>query len=334
MEDAFTRVRVQARQTFAFTQALRLGWQPELSAELVEQGVRTLSGLARREDGLAGHKLKPDASGFVDDTADLYDLAFTLYALAAASEVLEDGSGAVASARALLDALDRQMKDRTNGGYAESLPAPSRRSQNPHMHLLEASLALHRADPEGGHLARATELVTLFHEKFTAGPGGLLGEFFKLDWSEPEGEAARLVEPGHQFEWVWLLHAYAQASGEPLPPIAGRLYSFAAGTLDAEGRALLQVTRDGSVHDAGRRTWSQTEALKAHLVMLELTGDEAIAAAACNSFDILMDEHLTPEGGWIDHYDGDGHIVSTTMPASSGYHVALAFSELIRVMGA
>jgi len=68
--------------------------------------------------------------------------------------------------------------------------------------------------------------------------------------------------------------------------------------------------------------------------MLNLTDDDAIAAAACQSFDILMDEYLTPEGGWIDQYDGDGHIVSTNMPASTGYHVTLAFSELIRAMEA
>ena len=334
MAEESTRVRVQARQTFVFAQAALLGWKPDTARDLVEQGVRTLSGLARREGGLVGHSIKADASGLADETPDLYDLAFTLYALAVSSQALEDGSGAVASARALLDALDRRMKDRTNGGYAETLPPPSRRSQNPHMHLLEACLALHRTDPEGGHLARASHLITLFHEKFTAGPGGLLGEVFAPDWSEGPGDAARIVEPGHQFEWVWLLNTYAEAVGEPLAPIVGRLYSFAASTLDEDGRALLEVSREGIPHDSGRRSWSQSEALKAHLVMLEMTNDDAIAAAACRSFDILMDEHLTPEGGWIEQYDGDGHIVSTTMPASTGYHVALAFSELIRVMDA
>ena len=329
-----TRVRVQARQTFVFAQALLLGWKPELAGDLVEQGVRTLSGAARRADGLTGRTLHTDGSGLADDTPDLYDLAFTLYALAVSSKAMEDGSGPIASARALLDALDRRMKDLTNGGYAEVLPVPDRRSQNPHMHLLEACLALHRVDPEGGHLARAGELVALFHERFTAGPGGLLGEFFAPDWSEGAGDAARIVEPGHQFEWVWLLDAYARAAGEAVAPIAGRLYTYASGTLDEDGRALLETTRDGLPHDAGRRSWSQSEALKAHLVMLEMTGDEAIAAAACRSFDVLMDEHLTPEGGWIEQYDGDGHIVSATMPASTGYHVALAFSELIRVMDA
>ncbi len=52
---------------------------------------------------------------------------------------------------------------------------------------------------------------------------------------------------------------------------------------------------------------------------------------AVRSFDILMDEYLTPQGGWIDHYDATGAVISTTIPASTGYHVVLALTELIRV---
>lgn len=334
IEEETTRVRVQARQTYVFAEAALLGWNPEDAREDVLQGVRTLSGIARREDGLVGHRLNYDGSGYADDTPDLYDLAFTLLALATASQALEDGSGAIASARALLDSADARMKDRTNGGYAERLPPPVQRSQNPHMHLLEAVLALHAADPEGDHLKRATDLVALFETRMTAGPRGLLGEYFAPDWGVPEGDAANIVEPGHQFEWFWLLHAYARASGQPVSPVADRLYAFAASTLDQEGRALMQVTREGIVHDGARRTWAQTEALQAHLTMFTLTGDEIFATAACRSFDIVMDEHLTPEGGWIEHYDANGQILSTFMPASSGYHVVLAFAELIRAMDA
>ena len=329
------RVRVQARQTYVFAEAMKLGWKPDAARDEIEQGVRILSGIARREDGLSGRSLKADGSGFADDTADLYDIAFSLYALAASARVLgeEEGAPAIASARALLDTLDMRLKDKVNGGYAEALPPPQRRCQNPHMHLLEACLALHAADPEGGHIARAADLVSLFDTRFTAGPGGLLGEFFAADWGAPDGDAARIVEPGHQFEWVWLLHAYARAAGVAVPDAAARLYAFTLSTLDAEGRACMEVTRDGAVHDGARRTWVQTEALKAHLALFEATGDERFAAAACRSYDALMDEHLTPDGGWIDHYDSDGHIVSATMPASTGYHVVLAFAELIRIMG-
>ena len=78
----------------------------------------------------------------------------------------------------------------------------------------------------------------------------------------------------------------------------------------------------------------QTEALKAHLAMLELDrDDEAHDRRAFQCFDVLMDEYLTPEGGWIDKFDEDGHVATESMPASTGYHVVLAFDELIRITG-
>jgi mannose/cellobiose epimerase-like protein (N-acyl-D-glucosamine 2-epimerase family) len=316
------RVRVQARQTYVFAEALRLGWRPDTARDRVERGLGVLTGLARRDDGLVGRTLQPDGSGLLDGTPDLYDIAFTLFAIAESANAL-GGTGET-----------RASAGRLNGGYAEVLPRPGIREQNPHMHLLEACLSLHKVDPDGGHIARAAELIALFESRLTAGPDGLLGERFAADWSIPTGRDADIVEPGHQFEWVWLLHAYANASGTPVLPAAAGLYEFACATLDEAGRACVEVTREGVPFDGSRRTWSQTEALKAHLSLLEATGDERYAAAACTSFDVLMDEFLTPDGGWIDHYGAEGDILSTFMPASTGYHVVLAFAELIRVMKA
>tara|TARA_R110000787_G_scaffold75803_4_gene167721 strand:+ start:4706 stop:5848 length:1143 start_codon:yes stop_codon:yes gene_type:complete len=333
-ERDFARVRVQARQTYVFAEALRLGWRPDIATDRVELGLGILTGLARRPDGLIGRTLKADGSGFLDDTPDLYDIAFTLFALGEADAALGGSGETRASASALLDSVDRQMRDRVNGGYAEELPPPQVRQQNPHMHLLEACLSLHNVDPEGGYLNRANEIVALFDARLTAGPGTLLGERFTADWGIPEGRDGDIVEPGHQFEWVWLLHQYAAATGVPVPEVAGTLYAFACATLDDAGRACQEVTRDGGPADSSRRTWPQTEALKAHLAMYEQTGDERYAFAACTSFDVLLDEFLTVDGGWIDHYGADGEVIAQDMPASTGYHVVLAFAELIRVMKA
>ena len=46
-----------------------------------------------------------------------------------------------------------------------------------------------------------------------------------------------------------------------------------------------------------------------------------------------MDEYLTPEGGWIDHYDADGQVLARDMPASTLYHIMLAFTVLMAVTG-
>ncbi|MFN7056522.1 AGE family epimerase/isomerase [Hyphomonas sp.] len=329
-----TRVRVQARQTYVFTAAWRLGWKPDTAARLAEAGVAALSGPCLTPSGLAGRLLAADGSGLTDPSPDLYDTAFVLFALGEAARGPGPAGPALGAADGILAALDRDARDPVHGGYHEQLPPGPERLQNPHMHLLEACLSLHAAAPQAGHLTRAGELVELFETKLTAGENGLLGERFAPDWSMLPGEASRLVEPGHQFEWVWLLHAYAKAARAPVSPAASRLYSFGLSTLDIDGRAIQMAARGGAPIDASRRTWPQTEALKAHLAIFEASGDERVAAAACRSFDILMDEYLTEDGAWLDHYGADGAVLSEQIPASTGYHVVLAFSELIRVMSA
>lgn len=328
-----TRIRVQARQTYVFAQALRMGWEPDDALDHVSMGLATLTGPALRADKLVGRTLDASGGGLTDDTPDLYDTAFALFALTETDVALGGNDEARATIRAILQAVDSQLRS-PDGGYLETVPGDGKRHQNPHMHLLEACLALHRADPDGNHLRRASEILDLFDRFFTAGPGDLLGEHFSAGWLPPTGRDADIVEPGHQFEWVWLLHAHARAANTPVSPSAERLYSFACSTLDTGGRAVQEVTRDGAIVDGSRRTWPQTEALKAHLALLEATGEERFASAACTSFDVLMDEYLTPEGGWIDHYDADGKPLSHAMPASTGYHVVLAFAELMRIMGA
>ncbi|HAY07925.1 MAG TPA: N-acylglucosamine 2-epimerase [Hyphomonas sp.] len=334
LERETTRVRVQARQTYVFSEAWRLGWKREVSQRLTETGVAILTGPALAPTGLPGRILGADGSGLRDASADLYDTAFVLFALAEAARGPVGRDACLPMAASILAALDRLAKDAAHGGYAETLPPPGQRLQNPHMHLLEACLSLAKADPQADHLVRAADIITLFHTRFTAGEGGLLGEKFMPDWSAPSGAAAEIVEPGHQFEWVWLLHTHARAAGLPAPDAMARLYSFGIATLDEAGRACQEVTRAGAPHDASRRTWPQTEALKAHLAMYEQRGEERYAAAACRSFDVLMDEFLTEDGGWIDHFAADGSVLAKDMPASTGYHVVLAFAELIRVMNA
>ena len=325
------RVRVQARQTYVFSQALKLGWEPDRAERLVSMGVGTLTGPAQRADGLVGRVLASDGSGLIDDTADLYDIAFTLFALAQAS--MSDHDGALGQARTLLTAVDAKLSDAEHGGFAETLPRGPQRLQNPHMHLLEALHALHCADPEGGYLERARAIVALFDEKMFEADTGTLGEYFKPDWSPETGQAHDYVEPGHQFEWVWLLQRHADLTGDDLNPAMAKLYDTGLKTLDQDGRVFAGCTRGGQIVDGSRRAWMQTEALKAHLAMLELDADEHCDARAVQCFDVLMDEYLTPEGGWIDQYHADGQLASDTMPASTGYHVVLAFAELLRVSG-
>ena len=314
-----------------FAEAKRLGWDEGRADRLISYGVEALSGPALRPDGLIGRKIASDGSGLVDETADLYDTAFALFAFAHAAR--QGHEAASAHARQLLANVDAKLEDVKHGGFAESLPKGHFRLQNPHMHLLEASLALYESEGKTDHLNRANALVQLLDEKMFDHETGTIGETFGPDWLRETAPDRLYVEPGHQFEWVWLLKTHADAAGGELNPAINRLYDVGLRTLDADGRVFAKATREGEIVDGSRRTWMQTEALKAHLAMLELGVDEQCDARAVECFDVLMDEYLTPEGGWIDSYHADGQVAADEMPASTGYHVVLAFSELLRVTG-
>ena len=323
------RVRVQARQTFVFAAAKQLGWTPGRADALIGFGLETLDTACRTSDGLFARILDFEARQPVSQEVDLYDTAFALLAMAAAHA---GGFQTGARINATLAALERHMAA-PSGGYDEMLPRGPYRLQNPHMHLFEACLEAFAATGDQGHLTRAGGLAQLCLERFIDPETGTLGEaFIPSDWSIPDGEAGEIVEPGHQFEWVWLFERYVRLSGTELPPQAHRLYAFACETLEETGRAVQSVTRRGIPHDTSARTWPQTEALKAHLTMMR-AGDEAAAERAARSFDLLMDTYLTGQGGWRDHFAADGTLLATTMPASTGYHVIVAFLDLIETVG-
>ncbi len=101
-------------------------------------------------------------------------------------------------------------------GYLTALPASGHRKQNPHMHLLEAALVNLEAGGDARFLALADEMVGLFCDHFYDGVTGTLGEYFDESWRRAAGEAGRAIEPGHHFEWAWLLAAYQRISGRDM----------------------------------------------------------------------------------------------------------------------
>lgn len=329
MTDETTRVRVQARQTYCFALARTLGWQPQRSEALVARGVDTLLNTARRADGLFGRRISYDGSR-ADDLVDLYDTAFVLLALSWAARTGHAMAGPAADA--LGEAIDEQLCHAGElAGFRETVPEPGHRLQNPHMHLYEASLAHFEARGATRSLARAREIERLLVARFIEPETGGLREVFSGAWGPAEDDR---FEAGHQYEWVWLLHARARLDGCALPDVAQRLLHSGLSLTGEAGQVFLAHDLDGRVRDPTQRTWGLTEALKAHLVAHEAGGGQGEAgprALAC--FDRLWRLHVAPApmGGWIDAYDGEDQPLSTDMTAATGYHLYLAIVELMRV---
>ncbi len=76
------------------------------------------------------------------------------------------------------------------------------------MHLLEAALVNLEASGDERFKVFADEIVDLFVDRFFDPLSCSLAENFDEDWERCPGPAGRFIEPGHQFEWAWILAGY------------------------------------------------------------------------------------------------------------------------------
>lgn len=331
IDPGFTRVRVQARQIYVFSHAEMTGifHRPDLCARAVDFFIQ--SAWLGPDRGFA--KLIRRDGTLIDGSSDLYDISFALFALAWHYRVARDPR-CLAIAHATLDFLDREMKHLL-GGYhndaARSLP----RLQNPHMHLTEAMNAWFEASGEDRFLDLAGALVDLVDQRFCDPVSGALVEFFNEDWTPIEGPKGDIVEPGHQFEWAWIIGHYGRLSGAPRFELMRRLINSAMrhGFDEATGLTVDQVARDGRLIAASHRLWPQTEALKACLAAGEFL-HEAAPGRVARIVNAIFEHFLRPgpiAGSWIDHYHADWSLIVDKVPATSLYHITLAFLELLRL---
>jgi mannose/cellobiose epimerase-like protein (N-acyl-D-glucosamine 2-epimerase family) len=323
------RVTVQARQAYVFAEAGHLGWQIGAFGwqDAVRHGLQALPAY-RRSDGLYRFKMTLDGA-IADDTPNLYGQAFVLFALAHASRALDAKADLQPEALRLLATL-RATLGHPRAGFEEAQPRTLPLKSNPHMHMFEASLAWIEAGGDPVWQALADELADLCATRFIDPATGWLREYFDADWQAITDDGGQIAEPGHQYEWAWLLVRYATlCPDKPLAPhcaaLAQRLFALGESGLDAaRGVPHMEVVVGGAAKIAQTRLWPSTERLKAALAM----GDDAAAVASVDSLFRFFD---TPVAGlWGDRMNIDGSIESEPAPASTFYHIICAFAELIR----
>lgn len=321
------RARVQTRQIFVYVQAGLLGWQGPWR-RIASAGLARLRDIYLRDDGLC-RTLVSDSGAPLDDTAMLYDQAFVLLALATAHTAgLDDAALESTAVRLRAGLLDRALP---NGGFAEAGDHPYQ--ANAHMHLLEACLAWEAAGGDAGWSELADRLVALAFKAFIDPEGGFLREFFRADWTPAEGNDGTLVEPGHQFEWAWLLTRYGRSRGDD------RALSAATGLYKAGMRGIAASPRiaidalndDGTVRSGQARLWPQTEWLKAALILAETASPDDRASLLDDAATAMraLWLYLTPDGLWHDKHLPGGDFVAEPAPASSFYHIMAGFQQLV-----
>jgi mannose/cellobiose epimerase-like protein (N-acyl-D-glucosamine 2-epimerase family) len=321
------RARVQVRQIYSFARAAGLGWRPQEAHRLVTDGLKYFLAHYRRSDGLFRTLVAADGT-VLDDRVYLYDQAFVLLALAESQHLLGPTPELLEHARTLRSALYQHLK-RSSAGFSSGIPDALPLLSNPHMHLLEAALSWTSVDDDPAWRALADEIVALAQSRFIDAASGALRENFDEHWAPSAGIAGRIVEPGHQFEWAWLLLCWGGGDAGDAYRSAERLVQIGEAHGIRDGVAINALLDNFSVHDGEARLWPQTERLKAAARMAVIRREPrhwSMAAQAAQGLRRYLDTEVC--GLWYDRMTADGTFVQQSAPASSFYHIVCAIGEL------
>ncbi|WP_295476630.1 AGE family epimerase/isomerase [uncultured Pseudomonas sp.] len=187
--------------------------------------------------------------------------------------------------------------------------------QNPLMHLAEAFLATLQVRPDPQTTQALDGLLEHMHRRFVDPDTGLLME-------KPLGAVDNWYEPGHQFEWFFLLHSTPTLHGRPLHAALQRAFPLAqAQGVDAPSGAVGATLRgDGKMLDATRRIWAQAEYLRA----LALRDEPAQLLSQAQA---LHDQFLHAQG-WHECLNAEGEVSRSDMPSTTPYHLATCYLGL------
>lgn len=321
------RVRVQSRQTYVYARAGALGWTGPWQAAM-RHGLAFMLSHYRRPDGLFRSTLDG-----TDESIDLYDQAFVLFALAHAYEAEGRPRELLDTAQALLRQIEAALAHE-GGGYYDGLPRQPILKSNPLMHLLEALLAWVATGVDGRFRAAALALCELATARLIHPANGAVGELFTDGWAPLGAPRERLYEPGHQFEWAYLLLQAEGLLGITARSQAMALENFGRsfGIDAARQVALFAVNEAGQATDRRARLWAQTERLRTSLLFAtQMPGDTAEAqAAAAGSFSGLTRFLATSVPGlWHEWQREDGGFDLAPSPASSLYHLMTGLEGLL-----
>ena len=141
---------------------------------------------------------------------------------------------------------------------------------------------------------------------------------------KPRGAVDNWYEPGHQFEWFYLLHTSPLLRDTPLHASIDRAFSYAEQQGVQGGAVLAMLGVDGQVLDATQRIWAQAEYLRALVLR---AGGEARLPEQLQ----VLEARFLREAGWYECRDGEGAVSRHDMPSTTPYHLATCLEGLQRL---
>lgn len=307
----------QSRMTWACATACEMGGtQDQEFARYAAHGVRAL--VDRLQNPSTGAIYWREGQ---TEEIHAYGVSFAIYALAAAARAL-GSTEARDSAIAAFGWLENHHYDRKYGGYFEATTAAGmviidsdrerddlgtpygQKSQNTHLHLLEAFTELYREWPDPQLKIRLTELLDLLMGALYVAPGWLY-QFTMPDWTPvplPDGD----VSFGHDVEAAHLMLDAADALARRDDP---RVMTHARSLVDyaleygfKDGLLYAAPADQSSTEDpASKNWWAQAESLLALATLWNRTGESRYAEAFQVQWEWIRDHQIDPvHRGWFE----------------------------------
>jgi len=267
-----------------------------------------------------------------DKTNDLYTLSFVIFACAHYGRATGD-VWAHDVAVQVIEFINQNFRTPGQPGLAEALdadlkPLPKIRRQNPHMHLLEACLFAGETWGDPVFKAIADEMVDLFDRYFYR--DGALVEFFNDDLT-PHTEQGNRIEPGHYFEWIWLLKKHGSNHDRACEDMLR--WANTHGWDSAHGGIYDVLAPDGAVIVDTKRIWAFTEAMKANALMLDCGFDrDALKDRMRAVIAVFESRYMQERGFWTEWLSRDLMPQTDFMPGTTVYHVYFGIIETCRIL--
>lgn len=313
-----TRYRAMAcaRQLFVFSQAGDANHAHTLFAALCRHF---------RDPRHGGWFYSVDPQGApLDRTKDLYTHAFVVFACAeyfAAfgnrdARAIAGDTATLIRTRFTRDPDPALLDAARSDDFAQTVEGPL---QNPLMHLTEGWLAASQAFEDTAFDDALRLTAQAVERTFVDPQTGCIAEL-------PLGRAGNRIEPGHQFEWFYLVRtAGPRLAATGLPQALARAYRFAEhyGVDPRTGGVCAATDERGACLDSTQRIWAQTEYLRA----LATHGGTPASPALAQQIERFSSRFLHP-GGWYECKTAEGAVARADMPSTTPYHLATAYAAL------
>lgn len=306
----YLRLRTAARQVAVYSQAARMGC--EWAEPVARAGWKTLEQYFWKNDG--GWYARIGRWGqAIDMEFSLYDQALAINACAHWAQ-LSNSLLPIDMAFRTLEQIDQRLSSSEQPGWRTAADM-SGRDQKSHMQLLDALLTLNAVVPALQMREKIRVILDLLETCLIDEQSGAVIEWFDKNWQIDRVGA--VVEPGHQFQWVWLI-SEARRAGFDSGVSTDHLLAFADiyGWCPRNDLLVDACRTDGSL-------LSPNYSLKSHCMALRtctITDDRHDAKRVASRIFRFFAARPFAEG-WVDRFDDALMPAVANVSTGSIYHL-------------